>query len=203
MDEEEEIKNMSLTRKSLSAMGIEGEKMEQILDMHLETVNGLKDQISTYKTDALKVPEISKKLEELEKAQQNPDEYKAKYEQESKAFEDFKKQIETEKVNSTKKSAYTKLLEENKIKQSKWDLIMRTVKLDDLKLKDDTTLENSEDLNKGIVTDWADFVEHEVVKGVAVARPPISGDEKTIKNEEQIRKFTNSLGIPELLENKK
>lgn len=184
-------------------MGIEGEKMEQILDMHLETVNGLKDQISTYKTDALKVPEISKKLEELEKAQQNPDEYKAKYEQESKAFEDFKKQIETEKVNSTKKSAYQKLLEANNVKKNKWDLIMRTVKLDDLNIKDDNTLENSEDLNKGIITDWADFIEREITEGVKVARPPSVDLEKVNKEKEQLDRFTNSLGIPELLENKK
>lgn len=191
---------MSLTRKALSAMGFEGDKIDQIIEMHLETVNGLKDEISKYKTDALKVPELSQKIETLEATQKNPDEYKEKYEQETKAFAAFKEEIETEKVNSTKKSAYRKLLEENKIKQNKWELIMRTVKLDDLKLKDDKTLENPEDLNKSIVTDWADFIEQEFTQGVEVSRPPASGTPEAIKEKEQLKKFRYSLGFPELLQ---
>jgi len=194
---------MAVTVKALEAMGIEGSKLSQILDMHLETVNSLKEKIETYKVDALKVPELLKKLEELEETSKTIDEYKAKYESESQAFSEFKKQIESEKVNSTKKSAYTKLLEANNVKKNKWDLIMRTVKLDDLKLKEDNTLDNSEDLNKSIITDWSDFIEHEIVEGVKVPRPPVTNNEEIIKKEEQLQKFTNSLGIPELLENKK
>lgn len=193
---------MAISRKALEAMGIEENKLSQILDMHLETVNGLKEKIETYKADALKVPELSKKLDEFAQVQQISDEYKTKYEQEVQSFSAFKKQLEAEKTNSTKKAAYKKLLEENKVKQNKWDLIMRTVKLDDLKLKEDNTLENSEDLNKSIVTDWSDFIEHEIVKGVPIARPPVNNNEKNEKVEEQIQKFRNSLGIPGLLNNK-
>lgn len=194
---------MAVTVKALEEMGIEGDKMEKIIEMHLETVNALKGKIENYKVDALKIPEMSKKLEELENAIKVSDEYKTKYEQETKSFSDFKRQLETEKVNDSKKSAYKKLLEENKVKQNKWDLIMRTVKLDDLNLKEDNTLENSEDLNKAIVTDWADFIEHEFTEGVKVARPPVSNSEKVIKEEQQIKSFVSSLGIPELLEKNK
>ena len=35
---------MALTRKMLKAMGIEEEKIDEIIDAHTETVNALKDQ---------------------------------------------------------------------------------------------------------------------------------------------------------------
>lgn len=193
---------MAVTVKALEELGIDGDKTEKIIEMHMETVNALKSKIETYKVDALKVPEMSKKLEELENAIKVSDEYKTKYEQETKSFSDFKRQLEAEKTNSAKKSAYQKLLEENKVKKSKWDLIMRTVKLDDLKLKEDNTLDNSEELTKGIITDWTDFVEREITEGVKVARPPAVDLEKVNKEKEQLDKFRSSLGIPEILNKK-
>ena len=35
---------MALTRKSLAALGIEADKVEEIINAHVETVNGLKDE---------------------------------------------------------------------------------------------------------------------------------------------------------------
>ena len=43
---------MALTRKCLSALGIEAEKIDEIISAHTETVDGLKDEIAKYKGDA-------------------------------------------------------------------------------------------------------------------------------------------------------
>ena len=185
---------MSLTRKALSAMGIEGDKIDQIIEMHSETVNGLKDQISEYKTKAEKLPEITKELDELKKATENPDEYKEKYESEKQAFEEFKKNIETEKVNSAKDKLYRQLLSENHVKSNKIDLIMRTVNLDKLELDGDK-LKDSADLNKAIMNDWADFIETTEVKGTDTATPP-NGAENAVEYGNQIQKFREALGLP-------
>lgn len=185
---------MSLTRKALSAMGIEGDKIDQIIEMHSETVNGLKDQISEYKTKAEKLPEISKELDELKKATENPDEYKEKYESEKQAFEDFKKQLEIEKANSAKDKLYRQLLSENHVKSNKIDLIMRTVNLDKLELDGDK-LKDSADLNKAIMNDWADFIETTEVKGTDTATPP-NGAENAVEYGNQIQKFREALGLP-------
>ena len=186
---------MSLTRKALSAMGIEGDKVDQIIEMHSETVNALKDQISEYKSKSEKLPEISKELEELKKSAENPDEYKAKYESEKQAFEDFKKQLEIEKANSTKDKLYRKLLSENHVKSNKIDLIMRTVNLDKLELDGTDKLKDSADLNKEILNDWQDFIEVTEVKGTNTATPPQS-NENAIENSDQIKKFREALGLP-------
>ena len=42
---------MSITRKALVAMGIENEKAEQLLDLHLETVKGLKEVMTSIQTE--------------------------------------------------------------------------------------------------------------------------------------------------------
>lgn len=186
---------MSLTRKALSAMGIEEAKIEQIIEMHSETVNGLKDQITEYKGKAEKLPKISKELEELKKTAENPDEYKAKYESEKQAFADFKKQIETEKANSTKDKLYRQLLSENHVKSNKIDLIMRTVNLDKLELDGTDKLKDSAELNKSIMQDWQDFIEVTEVKGTNTATPP-SGAVDGTGYADQIKQFREALGLP-------
>lgn len=165
---------MSITRKALVAMGIENEKAEQLLDMHLETVNGLKEVITSLKTENERIPTLSDELKQLKALKEQSDDYKAKYESEKSEFENFKKKLEIEKTDEAKKKAYRDLLEKNNIRKDKMDLIMRTVKLSDLNLQEDNTLENSEELNKSILKDWSDFVEHTAVKGTNAANPPIS-----------------------------
>ena len=159
---------MSITRKALVAMGIENEKAEQLLDMHLETVNGLKEVITSLKTENERIPTLSDELKQLKALKEQSDDYKVKYESEKSEFENI------EKTDEAKKKAYRDLLEKNNIRKDKIDLIMRTVKISDLNLQEDNTLENSEELNKSILKDWSDFVEHTAVKGTNAANPPVS-----------------------------
>ena len=165
---------MSITRKALVAMGIENEKAEQLLDMHLETVNGLKEVITSLKTENERIPTLSDELKQLKALKEQSEDYKAKYESEKSEFENFKKKLEIERTDEAKTKAYRDLLEKNNIRKDKMDLIMRKVKLSDLNLQEDNTLENSEELNKSILKDWSDFVEHTAVKGTNAANPPIS-----------------------------
>ncbi len=41
---------MALTRKFLAALGIEDDKVDEIIQAHTETVNGLKDEIVKKRT---------------------------------------------------------------------------------------------------------------------------------------------------------
>ena len=53
---------MSLTRKMLKAMGIEEEKIDQIIEAHTESIDALKEQRDQYKVDAEKLPALQKKI---------------------------------------------------------------------------------------------------------------------------------------------
>ena len=56
---------MSLTRKMLKAMGIEEEKIDQIIEAHSETVDSLKADRDSYKEDAEKLKAVQKELDDL------------------------------------------------------------------------------------------------------------------------------------------
>ena len=49
---------MTLTRKMLKAMGIEEEKIDQIIEAHAETVDGLNEKLKTAEADGGDEPEI-------------------------------------------------------------------------------------------------------------------------------------------------
>ena len=59
---------MALTRKFLSALGIEADKVDEIINAHAETVNALKEERDNYKADAEKLPAVQKELDELKKS---------------------------------------------------------------------------------------------------------------------------------------
>ena len=56
---------MALTRKYLKALGIEDEKIEQIIEAHTETVDGLKNERDGFKASADKLAEVQKELDGL------------------------------------------------------------------------------------------------------------------------------------------
>lgn len=186
---------MGLNREKLSELGINEEAAQEILKIHWSVVDGMKGRIEELRNSADRVPALTKELEKLKSENESSSEYKNKYELEKKAFEDFKKNIEIEKVNSTKDKLYRKLLAENHVKSNKIDLIMRTVNLDKLELDGEDKLKDSADLNKSIMKDWEDFIEVTEVKGTDTATPP-KGNENAIEHSDQIKKFREALGLP-------
>ena len=99
---------MALTRKSLKAFGLTEEQVDSIIEMHTETVDGLKADISKYKADAEKLPGVQKELDDLKAAGDGG--YKEKYEKEHKAFEDFKTEQTAKETRAAKDKAYRELL---------------------------------------------------------------------------------------------
>ena len=101
---------MALTRKMLKAMGIEDEKIDQIIEEHAETVNALKQQRDQYKVDAEKLPGVQKELDELkdaaEKDGENP--YKAKYEELQQQFDDYKADVTAKETKAQKTGSCSK-----------------------------------------------------------------------------------------------
>ena len=79
---------MALTRKLLRSMGIEDEKIDQIIDAHTETVNALKDERDEFKDATDRLEKAEAELEELKA--KPADGYKEKFEKEHADFEAFK-----------------------------------------------------------------------------------------------------------------
>lgn len=162
---------MALTRKMLKAMGIEDEKIDQIIDAHTETVDGLKGDAAKYKGDAEKLPGVQKELDALKAAGDGG--YKEKYEAEHKDFEDFKKTVQAKEARAAKETAYRALLREAGISEKRIDAVLKVsdmgaVELEGGKIKD------AERLKDAIRQEWADFVVKETAQGAQTANPPVN-----------------------------
>ena len=138
---------MALTRKLLKGMGLTDEQVDTIIEAHTDTVDGLKDQIATYKADAEKLPGVQKELDDLKKEGADGG-YKAKYEKEHKDFQDYKDGITAKETAAAKEKAARAYFESKGIPADSMGLVIRGAKaeisgleLDGEKIKDSQALD--------------------------------------------------------------
>lgn len=162
---------MALTRKSLKAMGLTDEQVETIVEMHTETVDGLKDKIKTAEGKATKLDEVQNELDAL-KANAGVD-YKAKYEKEHTDFEDYKKSVTAKEVKAAKEAAVKAYFEAKNITGGNLAIAMRGardeiagIELDGQSIKDTSVLDNL------ISGEYAGLVVTKSTQGAATATPP-------------------------------
>lgn len=165
---------MALTRKFLSALGIEQDKIDEIIESHAETVNGLKNKIAIYKEDSEKLEGVEKELNDLKEsiAKNDEDAYKSKYEDMLKEFNAYKEEVENAKVTASKTDAYRKLLEDAGVSTKRIDSVLRITDLEKLELTDDGKLKDSDKLTESIKTEWSDFIVATETKGANTSTPP-------------------------------
>jgi predicted RNase H-like nuclease (RuvC/YqgF family) len=129
---------MALQRKFLKALGITEEVAEQIIEAHVETVNGLKDEIETkknevekYKAEADKVPNLQENIKtlkgEVETLKQSAVDVDAKqkeYDDLKKEYDDYKTEVATAKEKATKTEAFKSLLKDANISEKRFNAII-------------------------------------------------------------------------------
>lgn len=173
---------MALTRKMLRAMGIDDDKADEIIEAHAETVDALKAKAQEAGDGAGKAEELAKQVEqlkkELEEAQKagDPDGLKAKYDKEHEAFEDYKAQVAAKDADRTKRSLYRKLLTDAGVDPKRVDAVLRVSDLSKVEVKDGA-IQGADELEKGIKSDWADFIPATSTQGAEPATPPKAGAE--------------------------
>ena len=185
---------MALSRKFLAALGIEAEKIDEIINAHSETVEALKEERDSYKDKADKYDKTQKdldaanqKIEDLSKE----DAYKVKYDALKEDFEEYKNEVEAEKSNNSKKAAYKNLLKEIGISEKRIDAVAKLAELDKIKLDKDGKIEGSDDLKKSLSEEWADFIVKDGKEGAKTSTPPDHGSGPA-KTKEEIMKIKDS-----------
>ena len=178
---------MALTRKMLKAMGIEDEKIDQIIEAHTETVDALKADRDSFKEEADKLPSVQKQLDELKAAAEKSDKdpFKVKYEAIKEEFEAFKQDIEAKETNAKKEAAYRALLKEVGVSDKRIDAVMKVTDLKGTKLTEEGKFEGEAELKDGIKEEWADFIVTAGQKGAETATPPASSG-RTFKTKDEI-----------------
>ena len=183
---------MAFTRKMLKAMGIEDEKIDQIIDAHSETVDALKADRDAYKEDAAKLAAVQKELDELKA--KGDDGYKAKYEAEKAAHDALKADIAAKETKKAKTDAYRELLKGANIDEKRIATILRAEAptIDKIELDADGKIKNAEQYTESIKSDWADFIVTQSAKGTNTATPPANGGTATTKTKEDIMKIKDA-----------
>ena len=175
---------MALTRKFLSAMGIEDDKVDEIITAHTDTVNALKEQRDKYKEDAEKLPAVQKKLDELEAQNDKEDPYKEKYEKLQVEFDTFKEGVENEKIKAKKNKAYRELIKKAGVSEKRIDAIMKVTNIDNVELDEKGEIKDADKITENIKKEWSDFIVTESQKGADTTTPPASTGGTTMTKEE-------------------
>ena len=159
---------MSLTRKALKAMGLTDEQIDSVIEMHTDTVSGLKDKLEAAENNSKDVEKLTAEIEkyknELEKANKaitESEKYKEQYENTKSEYEKYKGEIAAKETKTAKEKAVS---EKGRIKDTKV----------------------FDELIKG---DYAKLISHTEVKGVQTQVLPPNATNKKVMTWEDIDKI--------------
>lgn len=168
---------MALTRKYLAALGIEADKIDEIISAHSETVEGLKAERDQYKKDAEKLPDVQAKLDKASADLKEAAPYKEKYDKEHEEFETFKNEQTAKETKEKKTEAYKELLKEAGVSDKHINAVLKVTNLDEVELDDKGKVKDSEKKIESVKEEWSDFITTTEKKGADTATPPAgSGD---------------------------
>lgn len=163
---------MAFTRKMLKALGIEDDKIEQIMDAHVEVVDALKADRDTYKADAEKLSDVQKELDGLKK---DGGDWRKKYEDEHKAFDEYKTAQSAKEAKEAKEKAYRGLLKAAGVAEKRIDTIIKVTNLDEIELDEKGAVKDSERHTETVRTEYPEFIETTTQRGAHVANPHRGG----------------------------
>ena len=161
-----------LTRKSLKAMGLTDEQVDSIVEMHTETVDGLKEKLKTVEDKAKTADDLQKELDAL-KANGGPD-YKAKYEKEHSDFEAFKSEVTAKETKAAKEKAARAYFEAKNITGNNLAIAMRGAKdeISGIELDDKGGIKDTKALDDLIGGEFSGLIVKASARGATTATPP-------------------------------
>lgn len=164
---------MALTRSMLKAMGIEPEKVDEIIGAHVESIDALKDQISELKESAKEVDKLKAENERLKAEQPEGNEWEEKYNSEHEAFEAYKKEIKSQETTRAKLDKFRALLNEVGLTGKLAETIIKTQDMDKIELTDTGELSGADALKGTLEADWKDYIGQTHTGGTPEPTPPI------------------------------
>lgn len=177
---------MALTRKMLKAMGIEDEKIDQIIEEHVNVTDSLKEERDRYKADAEKLPDLQKKLENATKNGGEETVSKAEHDKLQKEYDDYKAEQTAKETRQAKERAIRELYKAAGISEKRIDTVMKVTNLEDIELDKDGKIKDADKRTESVKTEWADFITQTKETGANTANPPANAGKGTGKTKEEI-----------------
>lgn len=187
---------MSFKRSDLAALGIEPEKIQTLIDWHMETVKGLQAEIDRSKDTNDKLTNVQAELDKVKKdlesanktiAAAEKDDYKGKFETVSAELEMLKTEAAAKETVTAKQTALRGKLKEAGYSDRAMSLIIRNGFANDVEIGEDGKATNLDDVIKSIQSDndFSGFTpEIKETKHTPANPPANAGSGKTITKEE-------------------
>lgn len=179
------MKAMALTRKFLKALGIEDDKIDEIVAAHGETVTALKAEIDEAKQGASGLDAIAKErdrykadLEALQKTSGDAAKVQAE-------FDAYKAQVERDKTAAKKGAALDAVLEKANVERASFRKMLRNNwDMDTLELDENGNVKDEAALISRIKADYPDFIGTSHTEGTKPLTPPHGDNGKTYTREQ-------------------
>lgn len=159
-------------------MGIEDDKVDEIIKAHRETVDALKEERDKFRDDAEALPDVQKKLDdasakvkEYEEADEK-DRWKVKYDALKEEFDSYKSDITAKETKQKKSEAYRELLKAAGVSEKRLAAVLRVTNLDELEFDEDGKIKDPDKVKESIKSEWSDFIAKEEKKGAETETPP-------------------------------
>lgn len=170
---------MALTRKKLVALGIESDKIDEIIEAHVETVNALKSELDENKSNAEELAKVTKErdkakaeLAELKESMSDNESYKDRYDALKDEYDEYKKGVQAENTKASKLKAYKALLEEVGVSSKRIDAVVKVTDLSKIELDKDGAIKDADSVKEQVKSDWEDFIESRRTEGADTKKPP-------------------------------
>lgn len=171
---------MAMTRKALKAMGLSEEQIDSIIEMHTETVNGLREQAETYKADALKLPNVQKELDDLKKG--DGKDYKALYESEKADHKKTKDEFAAKESAAAKERLFRAELTAVGITGKRADQIVKLTDMSQFETENGA-YKDVKAVQDHIKNEYSEFVPNTHTSGANVPTPPANTSGRKTREE--------------------
>lgn len=196
---------MALSRKFLATLGIEADKIDEIITAHSESIEAVKSDRDKYKAQVDDLTEkMGKDAEALKTAQKELSDLKAQVDADAKnregkdydalkaEFDNYKKEQEAKAVKSAKETALKELLKDMKMSDRGEKQVLKWMGVDGFELDENGKIKDASTLRKSIKEDWGDYIQTEGAKGADTPTPPGGTGGGTGKTKAEIMKIKNT-----------
>ena len=186
---------MSLTRKLLKGMGLTDEQVDTIIEAHIETVDGLKDEIDKHKDASKKLTDLEKQLadakSELDTAKK--DGWKDKHDAIKKEFDKYKSEQTAKETKAAKEKAVKAYYEKANITGNDLSVAMRGSRdeIEAVELDDNGNIKDTSAFDALVKGDFAKLVSTTTKKGADTSNPPANGGGGTYSSKADIMKIAD------------
>lgn len=181
---------MPFTRKFLSALGIEADKVDEIINAHVEVVDAIKEERDTYKVSADKLPEAERLLAEAnEKLTKNGGAEmvsKEDFDKLKNEYDAYKADIVAKNTRTEKENAFRELLKSVGVNEKRINSVLKVSDIEKIELDENKAIKNAAELTESIKNEWSDFIETTTERGANTANPPENMGNGSGKTKEEI-----------------